>query len=104
MTLTNKELITRLIEDMNISDNIDVESGYELDRFGNSIITLVIEGTDDGKKKGTNGMVIMVFNEEGRMVTMEIATQKRGKKDSDWQIAASEPFVDFSKFITGYEQ
>lgn len=100
--MTHKELIEKLIYDENIYDNIDVQDGYEPDKYGNSIVTMSFEGIDFGKKKGVNGMLIMLFNKKGRMVSMEIATCKKGK--NDWQIAASEKFTNFKQIITGVDQ
>lgn len=101
--MTHKELFEKLIYDENISDNIDVQDGYEPDKYGNSIITLSFEGVDFSKrKKGVNGMLILLFNKKGRMVSMEMATCKKGKKD--WQIAASEKFANFKQIITGVDQ
>lgn len=100
--MSHKELIEKLIYDENIADNIDVCDGYEPDKYGNSIVTLSFEGVDLGRKKGVNGMLILLFNKKGRMVSMEIATCKRGKKD--WQIAASQKFTNFKQVITGMNQ
>lgn len=101
--MSHKELIEKLINDENIADNIDVCDGYEPDKYGNSIVTMSFEGVDISKrKKGVNGMLIFLFNKKGRMVSLEIATCKKGKKD--WQIAASQKFTNFKQIITGVDQ
>jgi hypothetical protein len=97
--MTHKEIIDKLINDENVYENISVEDGYEPDRFGNSITTFSIEG--QGEKKDTNGMLIMLFNKEGRLVSMEIATQK-GRED--WQIAGTGPMINFKQMVTGVDQ
>lgn len=99
--MTHFELFQQLIDDDNIADNIDVQDGYEKDVYGNNIITLSFEGVAEGKKKGANGMVILLFNESGRLVNMQIAT-KQGKKD--WQVAVSQIFANFSQHIKGIDQ
>jgi hypothetical protein len=100
--MTHKELIEKLIYDENIADNIDVCDSYEEDKYGNSIVTMSFEGVDSGKKKGVNGMLVLLFNKKGRMVGMEMATCKKGKKD--WQVAISEKFINLKRIITGMDQ
>jgi len=98
--MTHLDLIEGLVSDENISDNIDVSDDYPPDKHGNSLITMSFEGaSQDGKKKGVNGIVVFTFSPQGRMLSVEVATCKKGKKD--WQIATSEKFVDFSQEFIG---
>lgn len=97
--MTHLDLVEGLVSDENISDNVDVSDDYPPDKHGNSMITLSFEGTEEQKNKGANGIVVFTFNPQGRMVSMEIATCKKGKKD--WQIATSDKFVDFSENFIG---
>ena len=100
--MTHKELFDKLIYDENISDNVDVRADYEPDEYGNSIVTFSLESPDVGRKKGISGMLILLFNTNGRMVSMEIATSQKDKKK--WQIAASEKFINFKQVITRIDQ
>ncbi len=99
---THKELIEELIYDENIADNVDVCDGYEPDKYGNSIVTISFEGKKIGKKKGVNGMLVLLFNKKGRMVSMEMATCTKGK--NKWQIASSNKFINFKQIVTGIDQ
>lgn len=97
--MTHLDLVEGLVSDENIADNIDVSDDYPPDKHGNSLVTLSFEGAKDGNKKGTNGIVVLTFSPQGRMLSIEVATCKKGKKD--WQIATSEKFVDFSQEFIG---
>lgn len=97
--MTHLDLVEGLVSDENIADNIDVSDDYPPDKHGNSIITMSFEGAQTGKKKGVNGIVVFTFSPQGRMISVEIATCKKGKKD--WQIAISEKFVDFTEDFIG---
>lgn len=102
MKATHKELFEALIYDENISDNIDVCDTYEPDRYGNKLVTLSFEGSDIGRKKGAKGMLLLVFNKRGRLVTIEVATCKKGKKE--WQVATSDMLTNFKQTVTGVDQ
>lgn len=91
--VTHKQLFEHLISDENIQDNMDVSDDYEPTKNGNSIMTLSFAGVGTARKKGTNCIILMEFNPEGRMVCMEVATRKVGERS--WQVASSEKFVDF---------
>ncbi len=99
---THRELIEELIYDENISDNIDVCDSYPEDKHGNTIVTMSFEGVDKGRKKGNKGMLIFLFNKKGRMLSMELATCKKGKEN--WQIAVSDKFLNLKQIITGVMQ
>lgn len=90
--MTHQDLFEALIYDENIQDNMHVSNDYELDEYGNNLITIGFEGVDRPKQKGTNAMVLLTFNKKGRLVTIEVATMIRGQHK--WQVAVSERFVD----------
>ena len=98
--MTHRQLLEKLANDENIYDNIDICAEHEEDPYGNSIITMSLEGLAEGRKKAINGMVIFVFNQAGRMVNMSIATCKNKKGKDDWQIATSDTFDDFKRYFT----
>lgn len=100
--MTHKKLIESLINDENVYDNIDVCDSYEEDKYGNSIVTMSFDGVDHDNKKGANGIVIFLFNKKGRLVSLELATCRKGKKT--WQVAASNKFVNFKQVVTGVDQ
>ena len=100
--MTHKKLIEKLINDENIIDNIDVCDSYEQDNYGNTLITMSFEGVDLGKTKGYDGIISFMFNNEGRLVRVEMATSKKGK--NSWQIALSEKFVNFNRILTAKDQ
>jgi len=97
--LTHLDLIEGLVSDENISDNIDVSDDYPPDKHGNSMVTMSFEGTEEQKKTGVNGIIVFTFNPQGRMVGVEVATCKKGKKD--WQIATSQKFMNFQENFVG---
>lgn len=93
--MTHLDLVAALLTDENISDNVEVSDDYAPDKFGNNLVTVSFEGVAHGKKKGVNGLLLFTFNPQGRLVSLELATCQKDKKN--WQIAASEKFVDFKK-------
>lgn len=97
--MTHQDLIEALASDENISDNVTVSDDYAPDKFGNSLLTMSFEGVSSGKIKAANGLILFTFSPQGRLVALEIATCKKGKKD--WQIASSEKFADFKQDWTG---
>lgn len=97
--MTHQDLIEALVFDENISDNVLVSDDYALDKYGNSLITINLEGVMSEKKKAMNGLLLLTFNSQGRMISMEVATCKKGKKN--WQIATSDKFVDFTQDFVG---
>lgn len=97
--MTHLDLVAALVLDENISDNIEVSDDYAPDKHGNNLVTLSFDGAIVDKKKGAKGLLLLTFNPQGRLVAMEIATCKHGKKD--WQIASSEKFIDFKQDWTG---
>ena len=91
--LTHLDLLELLIYDENIQDNLNVSNDYEHDQYGNSMITIGFEGVPNSRKKTqTNAMILLTFNKEGRMVSMEIATREKGSRK--WQVATSEKLID----------
>ena len=91
--LTHLDLTELLIYDENIQDNLNVSNDYDLDQYGNSMVTIGFEGVPNNKKKTqTKAMVLLTFNKEGRMVSMEVATREKGSRK--WQIATSEKLID----------
>jgi hypothetical protein len=96
--LTHLDIFNLLIYDENIQDNLSVSNDYDEDEHGNNVITIGFEGVPDENKISTNGMVLLMFNREGRLINMEMATKE--KKAKKWQVAVSEKFVDMkSRFI-----
>jgi len=91
--LTHLDLLELLIYDENIQDNLSVSNDYEPDQYGNSMITIGFEGVPNNRKKTqTNAMILLTFNKEGRMVSVEVATRERGSRK--WQVATSEKLLD----------
>lgn len=92
--MTHQDLIEALIYDENIEDNLNVSNDYAPDGHGNNMVTIGFDGPPSKKKRGTSCVILFVFNKKGRLVSLEVANKIKG--DRSWQVAASEPLVDFS--------
>ena len=90
--LTHMELVSALVYDDSVADNIFVSDDYPTDENGNTLITMGFEGKKVGKARGSNAMILFTFNKKGRLVRLEAAVRESGQKQ--WQIASSEILID----------
>lgn len=89
--MTHKALIRKLFNDENIYENLDVYDEHDADAFGNTYATINFDGMSDDNQP-MEGFVVLVFNPKGRLVQMEVANRKEGKKK--WNVAVSPPLLN----------